>query len=155
MSVFFDPKLYATPLYTKAKKLKFIDIDFETRSELNVMDVGAWVYSEHHSTDILLMRWSIDGGRIRPWQFGDPFPKEIKKYLKKGYLIRAHNSFFEYCIWKHVGTPKLKWPKVKLDQFYCTQALGCSHSYSAKLEKCGEEMGLEVLKDAAGRRLIN
>ena len=43
-----------------------IDIDFETRSEIDIKSVKAWVYSEHKSTEILLMRWSIEGGKIKP-----------------------------------------------------------------------------------------
>jgi len=135
--------------------MNFIDLDFETRSKSDIMKDGAWVYSEHRSTEILILRYSIDEGPTHQWLIGDKPPKLLFKYLKKGYLIRAHNSFFEYCIWVHVATPKLGWLKVTIEQFYCTMAMGCSHSFQPSLEVMGEEMGLEVQKDKEGKRLIN
>ena len=140
--------------YKLAHSLRFIDIDFETRCEIDIREVGAWVYSEHPSCKILLMSWCIDGGPINPWRYGEPIPKGILRALKKGYLIRAHNSFFEYCIWNHVAVPKLNWPALDISRFYCTQALATAMSYKPKLGDCGENMHLWVQKDPEGKRLI-
>ncbi len=137
-----------------ANQLHFIDLDFETRCELDIKKVGAWVYSEHSSCKILLMRWCIDEGPILPWRYGDPIPKALLKALKKGYLIRAHNSFFEYCIWNHVAVPQLEWPELDITKFYCTQALATSKSYKPALEDCGEDMRLPVQKNPEGKKLI-
>ncbi len=135
--------------------MKFIDLDFETRSKCDIMSQGAWVYSEHRSTEILILRWTVNEGKTTRWLIGDPPPKKLFEYIKKGYLVRAHNSFFEYCIWNHVAVKKLDWPKVPIEQFYCTQAMGCSHSFKPSLEVMGEQMGLEIQKDKEGKRLIN
>jgi hypothetical protein len=48
-----------------------ITIDFETRSESDLMKVGAAVYSEHPSTDIICVSWGIDNLPIRSWWNGD------------------------------------------------------------------------------------
>jgi len=140
--------------YKLAHELHFIDIDFETRCELDIKVVGAWAYSEHPSCKILLMSWCIDEGPINPWRYGQPIPKALLKALKKGYLIRAHNSFFEYCIWNHVAVPQLDWPKLDISKFYCTQALATAKSYKPKLEDCGEDMHLWVQKNPEGKKLI-
>lgn len=40
-------------------------IDYETKSELNLPDVGAYLYATHPSTRVLMISWSFDYGPIQ------------------------------------------------------------------------------------------
>jgi len=136
----------------------FIDLDFETRSEAKLVkkeSVTAWKYAEHPSTEVLILRYSIEGGKTYRWLYGDRPPKRLFRALRKGLFFRAHHSFFEFVIWNLCAVPKLGWPAMPIEKFYCTQAMGCTHAFQAKLEDAGDEMGLEVTKDKEGKRLIN
>jgi len=133
--------------------MKFIDLDFETRSKTKIT-LGAWKYSECPSTEILWAKFEING-RMYEWKIGDKPPKRLFRAVKRGYIIRAFNSFFEFCIWVNVATPKLGWPKVTIEQFYCVQALAQSKTFKGSLEDAGIDMGLNVTKDKEGKRLIN
>ena len=145
------------PFDNKDKFKNFIDLDFETRSEAKLVkkeSVTAWKYAEHPSTEVLILRYSIEGSKTYRWLYGDPPPKRLFRALKRGLIIRAHNSFFEFVIWNLCAVPKLGWPKMPLERFYCTQAVVCTHAFQPGLEESGEEMGLEVTKDKEGKRLI-
>ena len=51
--------------------------DAETRSVLDLEEVGAWQYSTHPSTDVLLYSYCVDNGPIQTWRRGDPPPQEF------------------------------------------------------------------------------
>ncbi len=150
-------QLLPLPLDNSDKFKGFIDADFETRSELKITgkeSVSAWKYAEHESTEPLILRYSIEGGKTYRWLKGDPPPKRLFRALKKGLYFRAHNSFFEFVIWNLCCVPKLGWPKLPIEQYYCTQATACTHAFQPSLEDAAEEMGLPVQKDKEGKRLI-
>jgi DNA polymerase len=50
-------------------------IDFEARSEVSIVDVGAFAYAEHPSTEALCAAWAIGDGEIHLWKMGDPIPR--------------------------------------------------------------------------------
>ena len=137
----------------------FIDLDFETRSKAKLDkskdNVGAWKYAEDPSTEILILRYSIEGSKTFRWLKGDVPPKRLFRALRKGLIIRAHNSFFEFCIWNLCAVPKLNWPKLPIERFTCTQAIATAHAFPPSLEAGGVAMGLKVLKNKEGTRLIN
>jgi len=51
-----------------------IALDFETYSAANLKKVGLSRYAMDPSTEILCMSYSIDGGPVRSWRPGQPFP---------------------------------------------------------------------------------
>ncbi len=132
----------------------YIDIDFETRCKVDLTEVGAWVYAEHESCDVLILRYHIDGKSYKWHMSNRPFPRRLQIALKTR-KIRAHNVFFEWCIWNLCMHEKYNWPYLPIDQCECTQALVSTHSYQPSLEKAGEQLYLDVLKDKEGMRLIN
>ncbi len=146
------------PFDNNDKFKNFIDLDFETRSEAKLVtkeSVGAWSYAEHPSTEVLICRYSIEGGKTHRWLYGDKPPKKLFRALKKGMFIRAHHSFFEFVIWNLCAVPKMGWPELPIERFYCTQAVACTHAFQPSLEDAGEQMGLDIQKDKEGKRLIN
>ena len=44
--------------------MKTLFIDYETRSELNVSDVGSFPYAMHPTTEMLLASWAVDDGEV-------------------------------------------------------------------------------------------
>ena len=139
--------------YITDRFANMVDLDFETRSELNIKEVGAYAYAAHHSTEILLMRYSIEDGKIYGWRKGDPFPKRLARALERGYQVRAHNWLFEYAIWLFCGK-KLGWFPMPYERFDCTAALACRFGFPAGMEQTAEAMLLPVKKDKKGKQLI-
>ncbi len=147
----------------KPYKTLYLDIDFETRSEISIMDHGAAKYAKHPSTQILMISFSMNGKQIANW---NPHTKPIGyvkliRYIKtvarkKHYRIRAHHAEFEYWIWNEVATKQFGWPKLPMSKFYCTQSLAGANSYPGSLEKAGMSMNLVEQKDAkVGKTLIS
>ncbi len=135
---------------------KYIDLDFETRSACDLKTRGAWVYSEHPTTTVLIARWSTDGGKTyHKWWFNDKPPKKLFRKLKQGYKIRAFNSFFEFVIWVNYCVPKLGWPKLDIRDFMCVQAESNAKTFPGSLEASAIAMELLDQKDKEGMRLIN
>jgi len=68
--------------------------------------------------------------------------------------ISAFNSVFERNIWENVGVKKYGFPSLKkfgLEKFYCTMARGRLHSLPGSLGKAAQALGLDTLKDEAGK----
>jgi DNA polymerase bacteriophage-type len=137
------------------KNLTPVSFDFETRSELDLKSVGAWVYSMHPSTQVICVAWSIDKAPPEVEIF-DPFEKpDIPEFLAcpDEYMLEAWNSFFEYCIMRF--TLKLKPPP--FEQWSDTMAKAAALSLPLSLGKCASALGLpeDKQKDKRGKDLIN
>lgn len=145
----------------QAPKL-FVDIDFETRSEADIMSVGAYKYAEHPSTEVLMISFSINQKNIYNW---NPFfSKEknlkrlehcIDKVVNGNHCFRAHNSEFEYWIWNLVAVRQFDWPKIPVEKFYDTMVQACVLGLPASLENAGTALELVDQKDKEGKALIN
>lgn len=85
-------------------KAKCYVVDFETKSELDVTEVGAVRYSEHHSTEILCLGYKVKGVGLRKlWTPAFPFPTELLEAIEAGDVIfEAHNAMFECAIWLNI-----------------------------------------------------
>lgn len=146
------------------------DMDFETYSEAGLSwngekwerlgtkgglsDVGAWVYSEHSSTEVLCLYYDLkDGLGQRAWIPGCPPPADLLTHIEAGGLVEAHNSFFEYAIWTNVCVPKLGWPPLPLDQLRCSASKARRWSLPGALEKVSKVLGCSP-KDMEGNRVM-
>lgn len=140
-----------------------VDLDFETRSEADLKKVGAWVYSEHSSTEIICARWQLDGeGRIEGWinpHIG-PMPDKydlahlLELAADPDVLFCAHNAAFEYSIWHNVGVKRLGWPEIAPHRWRDTMAVACYYALPAALGNLCRVLGLPG-KDPEGGRLIS
>jgi DNA polymerase len=112
------------------------DLDFETYSEAGyVWDaarmkwgclrgtdkkglgvVGAQVYAEHPSTEVLSLYYDLKDGRgRRRWLPTDPLPPvDLLEHVARGGLLEAWNSGFEYRIWNLVCRRRYGWPALPL-----------------------------------------
>lgn len=73
-----------------------VTIDFETRSKLDLPTVGAYKYSQHPSTRVLMMSYCLTGDPkdTRLWVQGDPMPQGLFTLIASGSAINAFNSYF-------------------------------------------------------------
>ena len=143
--------------------------DFETRSTVNLIDRGAYVYAEHPSTDALLASfklsvkgepnreeqiWIAHGGPVNQicrWTNGQPMPEYLRAYVEAGGEICAHNAAFERLIWWNVMHPKHGWLKPKLEQFRCTAATAAAMSLPRSLDRLGRALALRSRKTSRVR----
>ena len=96
-------------------------LDFETYSEADLRDVGAWKYAKHPTTEVLCCAYNL-GAETRLWHPGLAPPTDLFEYVKSGGHIEAHNAFFEFCIWWHICYGRMGWPALLPDQLSCSMA---------------------------------
>jgi len=128
-----------------------VHFDFETYSECNIFDAGAWAYAEHPSTRVLCMAYTYGEDDPKLWLPGDKLPC----FMKDGatdYELHAWNCFFEWVIWTHV----MKIPTPPLSKWHDTAALASAMALPRALGNCGEALGMGegVSKNKRGKELI-
>ena len=129
--------------------------DAETRSELDLEEVGAWRYSTHPSTDVLLYSYCVDDGPIQTWRRGDPPPQEfIQAATEPEWLVAAFNESFERGLELNVLIPHYCFPRIPDARRRCLQMSALAQALPAKLERVAAALGLPVQKDKAGRKAM-
>lgn len=134
-----------------------LHIDFETRSILDLKEVGLRNYVRHPSTDVWCMAWAI--GDMEPqivtaWQAQRMESLDIFSHVEDGGHVYAHNAPFELAVWNHILVPRYGWPVLKPEQTFCTMAMGYAMGLPGALEDAALALGLSVLKDSEGRGLM-
>jgi DNA polymerase len=127
--------------------LKYLHIDFETRSAVDLRKTGLHRYATDPSTDLWCACWELDGVE-GTWRPGDPMPDLLAD------TIYAHNAGFEYAIWLNILGPRYGWPVPRIEQFRCTAAMAAAMSLPRDLGSAALAAGLDQEKDQAGRRLM-
>lgn len=118
--------------------------------------VGAEVYSEHPSTEVLSAHYDLcDGRGVRRWHPHDAPPADLFAHVAAGHPIDAHNSLFEFLIWNNVCVRKYGWPPLPLSALRCTMATARVNNLPGKLENLGDVLALPARKDKAGKRLLD
>lgn len=137
-----------------------LHIDFETFSEIDIRDVGAYRYANDPSTEILCAAMALGDGPPVIWHSGlsDEAVLAREAYWialeDPNVLVYAHNAQFEMAIaqalmWKQWG---IKCPDLR--RFRCTASLARRAALPAKLETLAEVLGLSNQKDKRGKALI-
>lgn len=135
-----------------------LHIDFESYSEADLKAVGAWAYSKHPSTEVLMLAYAFNKDAPVIWLPGEDLPQrawDINHYgIKKGVPFRFHawNDFFELCIMRNV----LKWVIPPPTSWADTAAKAAVLALPRSLGDCGEALGLDMdsAKDKEGKKLI-
>lgn len=127
--------------------------DFETRSEVDLKEVGLDVYARHPSTDVWCFGWAIDDGEPEVWFPGMPAPSPTQVLAPEQILI-AHNAPFELAIWNHICVSRYGWPPLRPEQTRCTMAMAYAMALPGSLENASAALGLAQQKDMAGHRLM-
>lgn len=116
--------------------------------------VGAPVYAEHPSTEILSLYYDLkDGKGRRRWLPGTPNPHDLLAHIAGGGMIEAWNVTFEWWVWNMVATRRLGWPVLPLNQCRCAMAKARRHSLPGALGNAAKVLGTPE-KDKDGKRLL-
>jgi DNA polymerase len=89
--------------------------DYETRSTLNLKNVGAWRYATCAETEVWCCAYAIDDSPVQLWLPGDPVPAEfIEAARNPDWCVSAFNDSFERLIEQHIMGPRYGWPLVPI-----------------------------------------
>jgi DNA polymerase bacteriophage-type len=129
--------------------------DFETRSTLDLGEVGAWKYACDTSTDVWCCAYAVDDGPIQLWLPGDPMPPElIEAANNPEWITSAFGDHFERLITRHLMTPRHGWPLIPLERRRCSQSAALALALPAKLKSVADALELEQQKDEHGHRVM-
>lgn len=142
--------------------------------------VGAAVYAQHPSTEVLCMAYNLKDGRGRrlwtPYASlvpgfieymrnkGEPlaegavtatFPQELLDYFAASGLIEAWNAPFEGWIWNEVLTRQAGVPELAQNQLRCVMAKSRAWGLPGSLENAAKVLDVPIKKDADGKRLLD
>jgi DNA polymerase len=123
----------------------FVLIDFETRSTVDLRDVGPYVYTEHPSTEMLCLGWKDSDGQSGLLWPGQPIPAE---WLSK--TLVAFNVQFERACWRRFF-PEIPCPP--LEQWHDIQAVCGARGLPQSLDAAVKALGIGV-KDSEGHRYV-
>lgn len=135
-----------------------IHCDFETYSEINLKESGAFRYAEDPSTEALILAFSIGDSPVVGVDLTksrDLVVRELTPLfdsIHKGLPFCAHNVQFERLIWTKV----CKWFPITPheNQWDCTAARARALAIPGSLDGAAEAIGLGIRKDPRGRELI-
>ena len=115
-------------------------LDWETRSTLDLAEVGLSVYMEHPSTEIIMANYCRGDGKIQRWEphLQSKIPAELEDALLDPFVvISAWGASFERAAAKHllgIDKPASEW--------YCTMSHARYLSLPGKLHDAGEILGI-------------
>ena len=135
-------------------KVRVLHFDIETFSAADLRKVGVYVYAQHPTTGVWCACYAFDDEEVKVWVRGQPCPQEIIDHVLAELPIFCHNASFERVMWTYVLGPRYGWPVPKLEQFHCTMALASVMALPRALGDAAAALGLDVRKDAAGRRVM-
>lgn len=138
-------------------------LDFETRSRVNLPDVGAWRYAQDPSTEIICMGFGatkdriavINGLEIRfDWAWGAWKRNPEIAALVSSHII-AQNAPFEYAMYNLILHRRFGWP-ARWDPalWGCTLARAAQCGLPLDLDNMAKALSLPVQKDMEGRRVM-
>jgi len=129
-------------------------IDFETRSQVDLLTAGAYNYSSDPSTEIICMYYAKNDEEPKQWLPSMPFPKALARHIKKGLRLNAFNATFERLIWAFILTPDFNAPEPKLEQWHCTAFASRCNNMPAALGNAARCLGVDQQKSGRGKALI-
>jgi DNA polymerase len=148
--------------------MKYCVIDFETASACDLKKAGAWVYSEHPTTEIICLAYIIcedgdDPMTGRPYQddlgvvSADELYNKVEPFFSiaetDDFIIMAHNVSFEKSIWRNIMVPIFGWPDIPDHRWFDTMAVAAMKGLPQKLERLAAVLRLPTQKDTEGRTL--
>lgn len=127
--------------------------DFETRSVLDLTEVGTDLYTCHPTTEPICFSYAIDDNPPQLWTPGELFPDDITEAAKSGGVFVAHNAPFEMAVWRNIMEPRFGWPALHIRSVRCTMAMCYAMALPGALDRAAAALHLAQRKDAAGGRM--
>ena len=129
--------------------------DIETRSTIDLTDVGTWRYAGDPNTGVWVVAYAVNDAPAQIWIPGQPIPEEFHIAARDpDWLIVAHNDAFERAIEERILAPQYGWPIVPLERHRCTMAMALASALPAALGTVAEVLELSARKDDQGARLM-
>ena len=126
--------------------------DIETRSTVDLPDVGEDIYAKHPTTEVLSYGYCVDDGPLKMWH---PDHEPVPKAFLNGATWVAHNARFEIAIERNILVPRYGFPTIPMERQRCTMAMVHAVALQGGLDKVGKVLtNLKNKKDAAGTRLM-
>src|SRR6478609_1666108 len=137
--------------------------DSETRSECDLKETNADVYSRHPTTDVMCWCWQVPeaGPIVHSWS--SLLHEDLQQHMLLGLRLTAQredalhhawNVSFEYSIWHNVMVPKYGMPPIPLERWRCTMARAQTHGWPRALAQAAAAMRLPEQKDGEGHKLM-
>lgn len=160
---------------------KYLILDYETRSEVDLKLCGSHEYAKHPSTKILCASWRFGTKAELRHQLDNKIPSSVWSPAKpgNGYMelsnmfakncvgIVAHNALFEQVITRFVFPRHIPKNLTALqiiasgraqtlphERWVCTAAMASALALPRNLEGACQALNLPVQKDMEGRKLI-
>jgi DNA polymerase len=138
--------------------VKFVVIDFETASACDLKKAGAWVYSEHPTTEIICLGYApvddvpyvISGDDL---SYGDTDPELQAMVEDPERIFVCHNCAFEKSIWRNIMVPLLGWPDIPDERWLDTMASCAMKGLPLALERVSQVLRLATQKDTDGTKI--
>lgn len=142
--------------------MKYLSIDLETYSPLNLSKTGVYPYAAHLDFEILLFGYAVDDGPVQVVDLasGEKLPDEIVAALVDPGVVKwAFNASFErICLssWLHRYHPEMLSGSEFLDpgQWRCSMVWAAYLGMPMSLDHVAKVLNLPVKKDIAGKKLI-
>lgn len=134
--------------------MRHLHVDIETRSTVDLRKAGAYRYFEDATTDAWCVCLAADDAPVQSWRLGDPVPDLWRRAVAERCDFFAHNASFERTAFGLLFGPRYGWPVPPLAAWHCTAAMAAAMSLPRDLAGAGKALGLDVQKDAEGRRLM-
>lgn len=135
-----------------------VHFDIETRSRIDLTEVGAGRYADDPSTEIFMgaVSESRPDAPVYLWinpkfeSAGIKSEPKALELLRNAKRVYCHNAPFEQPVCHGAGFPVF----ISMDKFRCTQAMARMAGLPDSLEKCGEALNIDCKKDKKGKGLI-
>jgi DNA polymerase len=131
-----------------------LHLDGETRATVELRDTNAYVYFEDPNTDVWCVAGAFDGEEPELWQPGDLVPERWRAHIESGGICAAFNAAFEILLFRHILGPRYGWPVPALHNWRCTMVKAMAMALPGKLEQVAPALGLDIVKDSVGSRLM-
>ncbi|QOI69684.1 DNA polymerase [Aeromonas phage BUCT551] len=131
-----------------------VNLDIESRSELDLPTVGLDRYVNHESTEIIMVAWQVNEGPLEQWDISQgPPPARLIALLSNPKVRKwAFNAQFERVMFEKLwGIPK------QYRSWRCTQALAYMMGFFGTLDQVGKAADIpeDKAKSDEGKALIN
>lgn len=145
--------------------MSVLQVDFETRSAVDLKKTGVYPYSRDPSTGIWCFAWAFDDDEPVIWTPemsacvpGDPYvsgvPLEFWEHIQKGGEYRGWNSGqFERIIHNVIMVERYGFPPLTIEQVHDTAAEAAAMALPRALGKCAAVLNVDAEKDAEGNKL--
>lgn len=136
--------------------MKFMSIDIETYSDIDINKAGVYRYVDTDAFKILLFAYSVDGGPVQLTDLtrGDSIPNEIVKALSDKSVTKwAYNANFErVALSRFLDMPTGQY--LDPEGWKCSMVWAATLGLPMGLAKVGEVLALDKQKMSEGRGLI-